>query len=157
MNRPALLLVAFTLSWAGCAKNIIRTEYGLNHYEDIVATDSQTRGDPKRLTDQKVQIRQSVVIENLSRQKDYLIELNKAEFVVNESAFPSSCKEFKRDSATIVLRPRQKVRVECLTDLESTQKNQLANKDSSGFLTLPYGSSGRKMQFRYFIKVEDFE
>jgi hypothetical protein len=157
MRNKAKFSAIITLSLlSACSTWVTRTDYNLTNYDEMVVTDSQSERQPTKISSSRLQVDQSILIQNISEKLNYSIEAQSARFNINGESVEAKCEQFKGSSGEIILAPKQKIRIDCHVELSPTRQNRLANRDSIGVLEIPYKGDASPMKFNYFLKVEDF-
>jgi len=154
------LMIASTFIYGCSTMDHSRAEYEIVQAEDLIATNSATSGKkPVPSKDGGVEFSYALIVQNVSHERSFPLKLLASSFEVNEERLPIQCKEYKTGQENLVLKPKEKARIECLIHLKANPQNHLARKDTFGNLILPFQSneSMKELRFKYSLKIEDFE
>jgi len=150
-------MVSLLLLW-GCSTWVERSNYHLDHYGELVVSDSPTQIlQPKRIKTGAIEIRQSLLIQNTSLKSSYTVHTEQARFLVNSQALSPHCVDLKEQPGPLVILANMKNKIDCTLVIEANADNHLLNKDSVGELEIPVDGLDQKMLFNYSLKLEDFE
>jgi len=149
---PALFIIT------ACSHGSVRSDYGLNHYDELIVSDSQSLLiQPKKLGNGSVEINHVSLIQNSPKGPPYDLQLDKAIFEAGGSVTRALCTTSLGQKSVITIEPDKKYRIDCSIQLNANDNNHLATRDQTGVLKIPYGKSGGVISFNYFLKIEDFE
>lgn len=151
---------ACTLIGACSSSVVVRTDYGLERFDDLIATNSEMMGKQPKREGNALQIEYVIIIKNTSKDRKYTLDLRQAKFDVNGEMAELSCKPYHGDKVDrLEVASKAGVRLDCDIRLRPSEKNKLAMRDNEGSLSIPYSASGIRgaIQYRYKLKIEDFE
>ena len=148
---------------------IRRTDYELARVGELIFVNSaaferEYIGSPRR-TGSLITVRYPLILENTSASGKYLVTLSKATFASGGKGTPLQCRSYKGGAMppieTLVVRPREKMRIECEAAISTDADPSLILKDIEHVLEFPVRleteRSGSSVKFTYRTRIEDFK
>lgn len=158
----AFLILWVCLIAVSCSAPILRTEYQIENYGDLLVTNSPTyrfKPNPDKVNG-GVEFNYSILIRNISSTQKYILRTNQAVFAVRDEVIPIKCAlTNQKEAAEYLLENSDIVRLDCKVVIDKAHVQNLKNKDTSGELSLPYSGyeNSKSMNFKYKLVLEDFE
>lgn len=135
-----------------------RAEYDLQKYGPLIISNS-----PTSLTDcvQKIEgggisLNLGWLIRNSSEEEVPLL-VNDIKLNLNDEVTNIKCLSNNNNSATLTLKPQEKVVLTCQKDIFPSANNKLRSRDTKAVVSIPFGKKVSVVSSSVLLRIEDFE